>query len=35
MLDNTKEFWEKSWIQHIDSYLNVTPRAGIFIKKLF
>ncbi len=35
MLDNTKKFWEESWIQHIDGYLNAVPRAGIFIAYYF
>ncbi len=35
MLDNTTKFWEESWIQHIDGYLNATPRAGIFIENYF
>jgi hypothetical protein len=35
MLDNSKRFWEKSWTKHIESYLDRTPRAGIFIKNYF
>ena len=35
MLENTKEFWSKSWKQHLEKYLNTTPRAGIFIKNYF
>jgi 2-polyprenyl-3-methyl-5-hydroxy-6-metoxy-1,4-benzoquinol methylase len=35
MLDNTKKFWEESWMQHIEGYLNSVPRAGIFIKNYF
>jgi hypothetical protein len=35
MLNNTKEFWNESWIKHIEIYLNSTPRAGIFIKEYF
>lgn len=35
MLKNNEEFWEESWIKYIETYLNTTPRAGIFIKKYF
>ncbi len=35
MLENTEKFWEESWIKHIESYLNTTPRAGIFIASYF
>ena len=35
ILNNTKDFWEESWIKHIESYLNTTPRAGIFIQNYF
>lgn len=35
MLDNTEKFWEKSWIEHIDDYLNAIPRAGILIENYF
>ena len=35
MLENTEKFWEESWIQHIDGYLNAVPRAGIFIVNYF
>lgn len=35
MLENTEEFWSESWIQHIESYLEATPRAGIFIDNYF
>ncbi len=32
MLENTEKFWEDSWIKHIETYLNATPRGGIFIE---
>ena len=35
MLENTEEFWEESWIKHIDGYLNAVPRAGIFLSNYF
>lgn len=35
MLDNTEQFWEDSWIKHIETYLEATPRAGIFIENYF
>ncbi len=35
MFDNTKIFWEKSWTEHINGYLNSVPRAGIFIANYF
>jgi len=35
MLNTTQEFWKKSWIKYIESYLNTTPRAGIFIQNYF
>jgi len=35
MLNTTQKFWEKSWVIHIEEYLNTTPRAGIFIQNYF
>jgi len=35
MINNTKKFWQESWIQHIESYLKAIPRAGIFISNYF
>lgn len=35
MLENTEKFWEETWKKHIETYLNATPRAGIFIENYF
>lgn len=35
MSNNTEKFWEESWIKHIETYLDTTPRAGIFIENYF
>jgi len=35
MLENTEDFWSESWMNHIEDYLDATPRAGIFIKNYF
>ena len=35
MLNNTKNFWEKSWQNYLDEYLKKPPRAGVFLRQYF
>lgn len=34
MLENTPEFWNSSWHNHMSNYLSTAPRTGIFVKQV-
>lgn len=35
MPDNSKYFWQNNWEKHLNGYILVNPRTGIFIKYVF